>query len=200
MLILSAKQYFAQAVEDAFEKRKIETYPQVSHYLVDLLERFVVVQNLYDEKYDELGNPIPQTLAEMYMVAAAAEGQQRTEMLRKMADRSLYISGFFGDSLSRKVVDIDYYADMGGAAYEALALQSKADLQAKIYRTFSKRFLDFVEVLTYISDSSQLKADQNILRLYDRYMRTGSELAREKLIELGVNAVPLELAPKIKQG
>ena len=52
--------------------------------------------------------------------------------------------------------------------------------------------MDFVEVLNYISEKSSVQADQNVLRLYDRYLRTGSELAREKLNELGVVTLPKE--------
>ncbi|MNL70447.1 hypothetical protein D3C87_1954520 [compost metagenome] len=50
--------------------------------------------------------------------------------------------------------------------------------------------MDFVDVLTFISHQSLIKSDQSILRLYDRYLRTGSELAKDKLIEAGVLTVP----------
>ena len=111
-------------------------------------------------------------------------------MLRKLGDRTLYISGFFGDSLSRKVVDIDYYAQIGGSAYATLAHCTREDTLAKVYHVFSARFMDFVDVLTFISHQSLIKSDQSILRLYDRYLRTGSELAKDKLIEAGVLTVP----------
>ena len=66
------------------------------------------------------------------------------------------------------------------------------DSLSQVYQTFSKRFMDFVEVLNYISEKSTIQADHDVLRLYDRYLRTGSELAREKLNELGVVIVPKE--------
>jgi hypothetical protein len=106
--------------------------------------------------------------------------------MRVVADRALYLTGFFGDSLQRKVVDIDYYMDIGSAAYSNLHVWSKEDPLSSVYKTFSSRFTEFVDVLSYISEKSQVQSDQNVLRLYDRYLRTGSELAREKLNELGV--------------
>ena len=54
-------------------------------------------------------------------MAQNSEPIVRFELLKKLGDRSLYISGFFADSLQRKVVDVDYYAEMGGVAYGALA-------------------------------------------------------------------------------
>jgi len=40
--------------------------------------------------------------------------------MRTVADRSLYLTGFFADSFHRKIVDIDYYVDIGSAAYSNL--------------------------------------------------------------------------------
>ncbi|HWU44788.1 MAG TPA: hypothetical protein VN132_15155, partial [Bdellovibrio sp.] len=148
---------------------------------------------------NESGQKNPQTLAEMFLTAQNAESPIKVELLRKLGDRTLYISGFFGDSLQRKIVDIDYYAEIGGAAYASLAGCTREDTMVHVYSTFSKRFLDFVDVLTYISHNSFVKSDQSILRLYDRYMRTGSELAREKLEEMGVLPLPAEQVKLGKQ-
>ena len=112
--------------------------------------------------------------------------------MRTVAERSLYLTGFFSDSLQRKIVDIDYYTEIGRAAYQSLYSITKEDSLSYVYKTFSVKFLDFVEVLNYISEKSLIQADQNILRLYDRYLRTGSKMAREKLIELGVVTLPKE--------
>jgi hypothetical protein len=121
------------------------------------------------------------------------------DLLKKLGDRSLYISGFFGDSLERKLVDIDYYAEMGGAAYASLADNVSDDISAQVYRIFSRDFLAYVDVLTYISQQSMIQSDQSLLRLYDRYMRTGSELAKEKLIEMGVLTLSVDQVKLAKQ-
>jgi len=185
-LLLSSKDFFYQAVSDAFTKRKIQTYPSVQTYLVGMLEYYMDARKLFDQEMDEQGKRQPNTLAEMLLTANNLAIAEKHSLLKKLGDKSLYVSGFFGDSLSRKLVDVDYYADMGGSAYGLLAETVKEDTMAQVYKVFSKRFLDFVDVLTYISQQSMIQSDQNILRLYDRYMRTGSELAKEKLIEMGV--------------
>ena len=41
-------------------------------------------------------------------------------------------------------------------------------------------------------DSIRIVKGHDVLRLYDRYLRTGSQLAREKLNELGVLTLPKE--------
>lgn len=188
-LFISPQGYFQDLVREGFSQRKIQTYPQVESYIVQLLQHYLDSRNLFESEYSETGERNPQTLAETYLLAQNAEHITKVEMLRKLGDKALYISGFFGDSLARKVVDVDYYAKIGGSAYLHLAHCTREDTLAKVFQTFSKRFLDFVEVLTYISHRSFVKSDQSILRLYDRYLRTGSEIDREKLMEMGVLTV-----------
>jgi Mor family transcriptional regulator len=170
--------YFSEVVQRAIEKRKFETTPHASKYLVNLLESQLATANM----------SMQTTLAESLLKANLAEGQVRVEMLKRLGDTSLYISGFFGDSLRRKIVDVDYYADIGGAAYANLASELSGDIHGYVFGDFSKRFLDYVDLLTYISQSALVQSNQDLLRLYERYVLTGSELAREQLVEKGLLA------------
>lgn len=197
-LCLSSKDYFTQMVRDAFEDRQIKTFPLAQNYLVGVLEFHLVTDNLFDE-VDSSGRKTKSTLAESFLKASSSEPATRVELLKKLADRSLYVSGFFGDSLQRKIVDVDYYADMGGTAYAALADCVREDTFSKLYREYAKRFLEFAEVLNHISSKAHLRDEQNIMRLFESYTLTGSEIAREKLLEKGLIAVPRTQASTKKQ-
>ena len=153
-LLVSSREFFFEMVESGLSKRNVRTPPAVQSYLVNLLEYYLDARNLFDEPTDEVGNRRPTTLAEMFLTAANSQATEKQDLLKKLGDRSLYISGFFGDSLSRKLIDIDYYAEMGGAAYASLASTAKEDTTAQVYRTFSTRFIEFVDVLSYISQQS----------------------------------------------
>jgi len=177
-VLTSSDGYFSEVVAAAIEKRKFDTTPFASKYIVHLLESFLASANV----------SLPSTLAETYLKAQQSERIVKIELLKKLGDTSLYISGFFGDSLRRKIVDIDYYAEIGGAAYGNLASELGAEHTGHVYGEFSRRFLDYVDLLTYISQSSLVQSNQDLLRLYERYVLTGSELAREQLIEKGLLA------------
>lgn len=199
-LFVSPGDFFKDLVRQGFVQRKLETFPHVETYLVDLLQHYLDAKNLFDPDYDEQGRKVPKTLAEMYLHANNSQDQVvKVELLKKLGDRSLYMSGFFGDSLQRKIVDVDYYVNMGGVAYATLASCVREDTTAKVYSTISRRFIDFVDVLTYISHSSFIKSNESVLRLYDRYMTTGSELAREKLTEMGVLPMSQDQAKRGRQ-
>ena len=185
ILLESARDFFVDRVEDAVKRVKFDPLPLSRRYLVDLLEHYMFSSNLFP-KDDETGRSKRETLAELYLRAQTAPTPMRTDLFKKLGDSSLYISGFFGDSLSRKVVDIDYYVDMGGVAYGALASSVNDDLASQMFSEFSVRFAEFVDVLTYISQESLIQTNNDLLRLYDRYMATGSRLAEEQLVEKGL--------------
>lgn len=187
-LLINPSEYFNEMVNDAFVSRKIRTDFEVKNYIVRLLEFYLSAENLFEkEQYDETGKKKPQTLAEIYLTAVNSELNLKIDLLKKLGDRALYISGFFADSFNRKLVDVDYYVNMGGNAYYQLSssLENKDPLK-RVYSQFSKNFSDYVQVLTHISQKSMVSNNQSLLKLYDNYLRTGSEVAKEKLLEMGI--------------
>lgn len=191
-VFISPEEHFAEVVKEAFDHRQVKSQPHIQAYLVQLLKFYLDSRNLHGPVFEESSENPPETFAEMYLQAINAETTKKKELMRAVAERTLYLTGFFSDSFQRKIVDIDYYVEIGSAAYSNLSSWTKQDTLATVYATFSKRFQDYVEVLNYVSEKSQIQADQNVLRLYDRYLRTGSDLAREKLTELGVVTLPKE--------
>ena len=76
-------------------------------------------------------------LAEMYLKATSNEDGINGELLKQLGDSSLYISGF-GDSLKRKVIDIDYYIGIGGSAYATLASYSSEDILSRVFNEIAE--------------------------------------------------------------
>lgn len=185
-VFITAEEHFSEVVHEACVERQIKTHPQVEAYLVQILKHYLISKNFHQPLADDSTEKPLSTFAEMYLTAINAESPRNKELMRTVADRSLYLTGFFADSLQKKIVDVDYYSEIGSAAYYNLAAWTREDTLSTLFTTFSKRFKDFVEVLNYVSEKSSIQADQNVLKLYDRYLRTGSDLAREKLTELGV--------------
>jgi hypothetical protein len=129
------------------------------------------------------------TLAEGLLVARLHRGAVRLRRLRDLGDRALFVAGFFGDSLSRSVVDIDYYGDVGRAAYanlaESLAQQVREKAWPGLYVELAQRFDEFVDVLAEVGDRTRAGRCEDLLRLYERYLKTGSPRDRSRLLRLG---------------
>jgi hypothetical protein len=184
-LCISPREFFAEAVNDALRACQVSTFPMVQDYLIGLLEHFLITDNLYPVD-EETGQTKTETLAEMYLRAGTLSSNgERYELYKKLGDSSLYVSGFFGDSLQRKLVDIDYYIEMGTSAYDSLTAYASDDLIKKVYLEMAKKFNEFVDVLAHISQESDIGNSDDLLRLYEKYVEFGSNKAKRDLIEKG---------------
>jgi len=174
--------FFYGLVEDALERQRVRPREETTFYLVTLLAGFVNPQRPGDGLTDD---PLAIRLAS----ALQAGGTARREGLRRVGDLSLFVSGFFPDSLTRTLVDVDYYIALGGAAYGSLGRESE-DARAATFAELANRFVEFVDVLTEVSEHTSSAPNSDVLRLYDRWMRTGSRGSGRRLVERGVLPVP----------
>src|SRR6185436_1868498 len=102
------------------------------------------------------------------------------------------------DGFARKLVDVDYYIDMGGAAYGRLSANTplnarpcsvRGTLQGRalsgVFAELAEKFREFVDVLTEIRASGSAAA-LDVLRLYEVWLKTGSRRAANLLREQGI--------------
>ena len=171
----SAAEYFKELVEGALAHQRIAAGELTSFYVVNLLTGFLQRPAEEDEK------PLAFRLAE----ALDAAGVRQRANLKQIGDLSLFISGFFADSLNRKLVDVDYYVSIGGTAYTALS-RYETDAFSPVFAELADNFVRFVDVLSEVSERASLCSNGDLLRLYERWLRTGSRRSGQLLAERGV--------------
>ena len=174
--------FFHGLVEEALEHQRVRPLEETTFYLVTLLAGFVNPERPGAGLTDD-------PLAVRLTSALQSGGSARREGLRRVGDLSLFVSGFFPDSLTRTLVDVDYYIAVGGAAYGSLGRENE-DARAATFAELADRFVEFVDVLTEVSEHTTSAPNGDVLRLYDRWMRTGSRRSGARLIERGILPVP----------
>ncbi len=179
---LSPREFFREMVTDALSHRRLHVDEVTEFYLVDLLAGFLEKERLFVEEPD--GTVTAEPLALILLRALASERRARAAQLKRLGDTALFVSGFFGDSLARSRVDVDYYSAMGERAYGALA-ESERGLDA-LYEELSDRFEDFVDLFAGIAELSDLRSNRGLLRLYERFLQTRSERVARMLRDRGV--------------
>jgi hypothetical protein len=185
------RQYFRERLSEAMSRQRLEAREETEVYLVNLLAEFVPSSQLFIREED--GSLGREPLAFMLKKAVEAPREQRARHLRRMGDTALYMSGFFADAFANDLVDIDYYAAMGGRAYDALSGMSRQEEAARVFRELAAKFLRFVDLLNEISERASGNSNTGLVRLYERYVRTGSTRLRGLLAEQGVLAMPAPL-------
>jgi hypothetical protein len=180
----SVREWFREAVTDVLSVRKLAVQRETEFYLVDLLTSFVRTERLHVEQPD--GSIQEEPLAIILLRAMAADRRERAAHLKRLGDTSLFVSGFFGDSLARSAVDAGYYRAMGERAYGALAESERGATLAGLYGELSRRFEAFVDCFAEIAELSDLESNRGLVRLYERFQLTRSERVAEKLRSRGV--------------
>lgn len=184
----SLSEYFRQLLEEAMERQAAPLNQLTEFYLVDLLARFSDASQLYKERED--GKLEEEPL--VFLLQRALEGtrEERVAALRRLGDNSLYVAGFFGDSLQGRPVDLDYYIAMGGSAYGALANLTRARPSGgsfvDLYEDLCRRFITLVDLLNEISERVAVTTNKGVVRLYERWVKTGSDRLTRLLAEQGV--------------
>lgn len=174
----SAMEYFKELVDGAVEHQRVESEELTRFYLVNLLAGFVQLED-GQPSFDR------EPLAVQLGRALQSGGIMQRAGLRQVGDASLFISGFFSESLNRKLVDLDYYITLGGYAYEELSRQESMQVSG-IFAELSEKFTAFVDVLSEVSERSGMTSNNDLMRLYEKWMRTGSRRDGERLIERGI--------------
>jgi hypothetical protein len=172
----SPTEFFRELVEAAMQNQRVSAHELTSYYVVNLLAGFV-----HSESQAADDEPLGTRLAR----ALQSAGTAQRDALRRVGDQSLFISGFFSDSLNRSLVDIDYYIQLGECAYRSLARQRDRGL-GDVYDELSDKFATFVDVLGEVSERTSLSSNADVLRLYEKWLRTGSRRSGDMLASRGI--------------
>jgi hypothetical protein len=169
----SVDEFFHEVVSEAMSDVQLDPASPAGWYLVGLLGDFTKAR-LTDE-------PLGVKLAQ-----PSADAGERVKTLKHVGDTSLYVAGFFAESLTRSLVDVDYYVGLGQTAYSQLARslgghQSITD----VYGELAEKFPRFVDVLGQVRKRIDF-ATPDLGRLYEMWLRTRDEWVEKKLAAAGL--------------
>lgn len=177
-------EYFKGLVESALSRQQLRANELTSYYLVDLLCRFVRPDRRIPFN-DDTAEPLALRLAK----ALESGGMEQRARLRNLGDFSLFTSGFFSDSLKRRVVDVDYYVSMGEYAYGSLSRRD-TDAFGEVFSELARRFVSYMDVLADVSERTGATRGTDVLRLYERWLKTGSSRDGQRLVDAGLTPNP----------
>jgi hypothetical protein len=172
-LATSVDEFFHQAVTTALSAVDLSASEPASWYLVGLLGEMTRTR-------------IPDEPLGLKLVATGQEPAERVRTLKQVGDTSLYVAGFFAESLNRSLVDADYYVGIGQSAYAQLARSLGAQRSlSDVYGELAEKFPQFVDVISEVRKRAEF-ATSDIGKLYELWLRTRDEWIENKLRSVGV--------------
>lgn len=174
----SVAEFFQELVSATMRSQGVDASEPTESYLVNLLATFTRAP------------PDDEPLALKMASAVFSSPDERYRHLKELGDTSLYVSGFFGESLSRKLVDVDYYIQIGGSAYGQLAQYfrgyKRSEVFGEVYDELGTKFPRLVDVLAEVSEQTSVSSPASLVTLYERWLKTGSEWMARRLRQAGV--------------
>ena len=185
--VANLREFFRDALHGALEKQQLAVQDHTEHYVVNLLTMFARSEALYEQTPQGVRlKPLVVMLCE---ALEAGGDTERDRSLQRLGDVSLFVAGFFARGFAAKLIDIDYHIAMGGRAYGVLAhtRRGRGRVLARVFAELSEKFQPMVDALNEVSESGYAHSDQDILRLYEIWLKTGSARCYTLLKRLGVD-------------
>jgi hypothetical protein len=186
--------FFAELVTSATEDRHIESTEATTAYVAALLADYAHPGAF---TRTSLERPFTLLLAE----ALETAGHERFERLRAIGDGALYLRGFFREHLETRGVALPYVSAVGARAYDGVAAMLRVNVGVAatgtgdaavpdVFGELAARFDAFVELLESVSDRLVAQGTAGtpggVLKLYERWMKTGSSDIAAALGEHGL--------------
>ena len=111
--------YFKELLDSALARQHVTAGDLTAYYLVNLLCQFVRADAC--DGFGRNAEPLALRLTRALEQGGSAQWAQ----LRSLGDVSLFVSGYFADSLPRRAVNVDYYVSMGEYAYGSLSRRDR---------------------------------------------------------------------------
>jgi len=191
--VASLKEFFRDALHDALSHQHVAFEGETEHYVVNLLTMFSDADALFERDDGTQRSRLKPLVVMLGEALEAPTHEARFRGLQRLGDVSLFISGFFSAGFARKLVDIDYHIAMGGRAYGTLAENcspARGRTMRQVFTELAAKFTPMVDALNEISESSYQHSDRDRLRLYELWVKTGSERSRALLRKLGLEPAP----------
>lgn len=181
-------EFFSEKIRSSIREQRARVSEDVEFYLVQLLSHYAVAANLYE--VNEEGEVEDRALAlRLHDALFDQRPGFRFAHLKKLGDTALYHAGVFYEGLCHQVVDVGYYINMGGRAYHSLANLSTPSERGRagLFRELAENFPRLVEVLYLCCEAEVTRSNHDLLKLIDRYQKTGSLKAKKILDEKGIS-------------
>jgi hypothetical protein len=182
----SVSTFFCEVVKEAMVARRVDATDGATRYLVSLLADYAHPGIRAGET---LERPVTLLLDEALRAPDPAE---RFERLRTLGDGVLYGCGFFSDHFEARGVDPKYLHGLGTRAYGAagsMLRRTGDDAGPDLFAELARNFELFVDVVTEVANATIAMGVENsrgLLKVYERWLRTGSERLASALTSQGV--------------
>lgn len=184
--------YFSERLSRYARRFQPPPHDDTCWYLGNLLDRFGRSEQLFS--YED-GRMTLRPLALLYGDAVEARNErERCLLLQQLGDMALFLGALFPERYARRGIQQDYFIGMGGGAYDYLADNARSNRH--IFAELANTFTRMLDLVANACSRSQRLSSEDILALYQRWLRSGDPVIENQLRALGIQLAGTESMPE----
>ncbi|HXH74350.1 MAG TPA: hypothetical protein VNJ08_05265 [Bacteriovoracaceae bacterium] len=172
----SLKGFFFEGLVEINKKSLCPVPESLIFYSSDVLDKFSLSQDFFEVSDGKVREKI---LGMKLLEAAHLSREEQTRVYKEVGDMSLMVCGYFSESINKKIIDTQYYAQLGKMAYGHLnnVIPSLLDIPS-FYGMVATSFEPITTLMSILASTSR---GQDNHHLFQRLMRNEHVSDREML-------------------
>jgi hypothetical protein len=181
-IILSSnlKGYFYEGLAELNRKSLCPVPESVIYYSSDVLDKFALSQDFFEVNEGKVREKI---LGMKLLEATHLNREEQKKVYKEVGDMSLMVCGYFSESVTKKVVDVQYYAQLGKMAYGHLnnVIPSFLDIPS-FYQMVATSFESLTTLMMILASKSHSESEHHLI--FKKVLR--SEASDKEMLVSGI--------------
>lgn len=159
--VTSLQTYFFSHLSDLNRKSKCPVPEELIYYSSSVLENYGLSSNFFEF---ENGKVQTKVLGLKLLEAQLKDRIEQKRIYKDVADTSLILCGYFSNSVNKKLLDIQYYSNLGQMAYEQLNYLSPELFDIpKFFKAMSSSFDKVTTLISVIAKSNEIEPFNHLI-------------------------------------
>jgi hypothetical protein len=170
--------YFFEGL-NALNKKSLCPVPEsVVFYSSDVLDKFALSEDFFEVSEGRIREKI---LGTKLLEASQMNRDEQKKIYKEVADMSLMVCGYFSESVNKKIVDTQYYAQLGKMAYSYLnnVMPTFLDIPS-FYNIFATCFESMTTLISLMANQSRLGMEKHLI--FNKVLRDEVVSEKEMLV------------------
>jgi hypothetical protein len=173
--------YFFEGLQALNRKSLCPVPDSILFYSSDVLGKFSLSTDFFEVNDGKVREKI---LGIKLLEATQLSKEEQRKVYKDVADMSLMVCGYFSESVNKKIVDVNYYAQIGKTAFTYLNNLSPKFLDIPhFYGMVATCFESTITLLSLLAGQNRCGENQNLI--FKKIIQ-GQELSDRELLSSGV--------------
>ena len=162
VLGLELQAFFFDCLNEVNRKSSRPLPQEVIYYSSTVMDRFGKSRNYFQESKE--GKMKEKALGKKLLESSCLPRHEQIKELKDIGDTTLFLCGYFSDSLNRKLVDTSYYQQIGQSSYKKLNVFHPILFDFKnFYEFIAKTFNSLVTMISIVAQRFFSKMEDEFL-------------------------------------